>query len=96
MRARVETALAGVIDPEVGLDVLALGLVYGIEVDAGSVRVDLTMTTPACPLSETIVADAERAIRGLVPGRAVEIRLVWDPPWSPERMSERARRMLGW
>jgi len=92
----VERALEGVIDPEVGLDVVALGLVYALEIAEDGMRVDLTMTTAACPLGEQIVAEAERAIRGLLPERPVEVRLVWEPPWTPERISERARTVLGW
>jgi metal-sulfur cluster biosynthetic enzyme len=93
---RVLAALQQVIDPELGLDVVALGLVYGVEVSGPVVRVRLTMTTPACPLGEQIVRDAEMRL-GALPGVAdVRVDLVWDPPWTPERMSAEAKETLGW
>ena len=93
---QVLDALRGVIDPELGLDVVALGLVYGVVAAGGRVRVQLTMTSPACPLGEAIVRDAEQRI-GALPGvEVVRIDLVWDPPWSPALMSPSAREALGW
>jgi metal-sulfur cluster biosynthetic enzyme len=89
-------ALRDVIDPELGLDVVALGLVYAVEGDGPRVRVDLTMTTAACPLGEQLAAEAEERVRA-VPGVCeAEVRLVWDPPWGPERMTAAARAALGW
>ena len=95
-REAVLNALRGVIDPELGLDVVSLGLVYGVEVaPGGSVRVDLTMTTPACPLSEDIIEQAY-AVLAEVPGcEAPDVQLVWEPPWTPDRMSDEARQHLG-
>lgn len=92
----VTDALREVIDPEIGLDVVELGLVYGVDVDAGRVHVRMTMTTPACPLGEQIVGDAEEVIQRLAGARSVEVELVWDPPWTPQRMSANAREALGW
>lgn len=95
--ADVLAALKQVDDPEVGINVVDLGLVYGVSIDGDTVRVELTMTTPACPLGDHIVDAAEQAIRSSVPGAGeVAIELVWDPPWAPDRMSEAARRELGW
>jgi metal-sulfur cluster biosynthetic enzyme len=96
MEARAIDALRGVIDPEIGLDVVELGLVYGVDVHGRDVRVRLTMTTPACPLGEEIVRDAEDRLRVIDGVGAVDVELVWDPPWSPERMSPAARKLLGW
>ncbi|MBM3556129.1 MAG: metal-sulfur cluster assembly factor [Alphaproteobacteria bacterium] len=94
---RVRQALRAVIDPEVGIDVVELGLVYGISVAAQAVTVDMTMTSPSCPLGESITDQAVAAIRGVVGESAsVEVRLVWEPPWSPERMTPEARQALGW
>lgn len=91
------TALRSVIDPEVGMNVVDLGLVYGIEIAPARVRVAMTMTTPACPMSAMIAEDAGEAIRDIAPeGADIAIDLVWDPPWSPERMTENARRHFGW
>jgi metal-sulfur cluster biosynthetic enzyme len=98
LRRRALEALEEVIDPELGIDVVALGLVYEVAVDSAtaSVRVALTMTTAACPLGEQIVRDAESRVRALEGVRDVAVRLVWEPPWSPERMSPKARELLGW
>ena len=92
----IRDALREVIDPELGIDIVDLGLVYGIEVAGNDVRVALTRTTPSCPLGELISDEAEAAIRARVPGvDACQIDLVWEPPWSPDRMSEAALRLLG-
>ncbi len=93
----VRDALYTVIDPEVGMNIVDLGLVYGVEVSANKLHVDLTMTTPACPMGEMILDDAQQALGALVPdGVEIELNLVWDPPWSPDKMSEYARDHFGW
>lgn len=93
----VRAALRGVIDPEVGLNVVDLGLVYGIEIAPNRVCVSMTMTTPACPMGSMITEDAREAIRDIAPEAAeVDVQLVWDPPWSPALMSEHARQRFGW
>ena len=93
-------ALREVVDPELGVNVVDLGLVYGVGLDEkelGTVHVAMTLTTPGCPLHGSIAAAAERSVKLLVPGvRRVEVRLVFDPPWSPERITETARKELGW
>ena len=93
----VKQALRTVEDPEAGMSVLDLGLVYAISLEAGKVVVDMTMTSPACPASDYIVDEAAAAIRAVAPeGTDVEVRLVWEPPWTPERMSEEAQKRFGW
>jgi metal-sulfur cluster biosynthetic enzyme len=93
----IRAALRSVIDPEVGLNVVDLGLVYGIEIAPDRVRVAMTMTTPACPMGAMITEDAREAIRDIAPeGADIAVDLVWDPPWSPERMTENAKRHFGW
>lgn len=93
----VKAALKSVEDPEAGMSVLDLGLVYGIELQAGKVRVDMTMTSPACPAADYIVDEAAAAIRAIAPeGTDVDVRLVWEPPWTPERMSAEAKERFGW
>jgi len=96
LRARVEAALREVIDPELGLNVVDLGLVYRIEVQGAAVEVDLTMTTAACPLGEQIQLDAQQRVAAVPGVERAEVRLVWDPPWRPERMLPAARARLGW
>lgn len=96
VRARALDALAEVVDPEIGLDIVSLGLVYGVDVDAGRIAVRLTMTTPACPLGEHIAREAERKLRSLAGVVEATVELVWDPPWTAERMTPEARQALGW
>jgi metal-sulfur cluster biosynthetic enzyme len=93
----VRAALRNVDDPEVGMNIVDLGLVYGVVLSTEGVHIDLTMTSPACPLGDVVIDDAVRAVLAVAPaGMNVDVDLVWDPPWSPNRMSERARRELGW
>jgi metal-sulfur cluster biosynthetic enzyme len=96
LRLEVIAALGDVIDPELGIDIVDLGLVYGVDVDDAGVHVRLTMTTAACPLGEQLVADVEDRLRATGHVDAVDVEVVWEPPWGPERMSEAARRALGW
>lgn len=96
LRDAALTELRGVIDPEVGINVVDLGLVYGVDVEGGKVRVRMTMTSPTCPLGEQIATDARARVLALPGVAEVEVELVWDPPWSPERLAPPARQALGW
>jgi metal-sulfur cluster biosynthetic enzyme len=89
--------LSTVIDPEIGIDIVNLGLVYGVAVDLKQKKatVKITMTTPACPLMGVILMDVEHALEKVESVEKVTVELVWDPPWTQERMSEKAKRMLG-
>ena len=79
------------------MNIVELGLVYGVEVAPGEVLVDLTMTTAACPMADLILEQAHDAVVAAVPeGTRVEVRLVWDPPWTPDRMTGIAREHFGW
>jgi metal-sulfur cluster biosynthetic enzyme len=90
-------ALRNVIDPEIGINIVDLGLVYEAEIRAGHVHVVMTMTTAACPLGESIAEEAQKTIRERVPGvTTVSVDLVWEPPWQPSMMSAAARERLGW
>ncbi|HUJ86022.1 MAG TPA: metal-sulfur cluster assembly factor [Burkholderiales bacterium] len=90
-------ALRTVSDPEVGENVVDLGLVYRIDCASGRVRVEMTMTSPGCPMSGAIAAQAEDAIRNACADvREVKVDIVFDPPWTPERMSEQVRQRFGW
>lgn len=90
-------ALERVMDPEVPFSVVDLGLVYGVEVDAGgAVRVYLTLTTRGCPLVHRITKDAEEAIRTATGAPSVSVQVVWDPPWNPGMASETVQRHFGW
>jgi metal-sulfur cluster biosynthetic enzyme len=95
--AQVWEALRAVLDPEIGVNVVDLGLVYSVEASGNDVRVAMTMTTQACPLHAYIAEAAEAAIRQLAPeAGTVRIDMVWDPPWSPAMMSDAAKQQLGW
>ncbi len=97
----VRTALKNVVDPEIGLDIVNLGLVYGVDVqDAGKrVIIDMTLTTPACPAGPQIIDSARRevlALQDVYTGlEDVNINLVWSPFWNPSMMTEEARDELG-
>ena len=93
----VRDALATVIDPEAGMSIVDLGLVYRVEVDATGVTVDMTMTTPACPVADMLVAQAQEAIAVVAPpGTPIDVRLVWDPIWNPSMMTGVAKDHFGW
>ncbi|MGH3204163.1 MAG: metal-sulfur cluster assembly factor [Streptosporangiaceae bacterium] len=89
-------ALAGVYDPELYLDVVSLGLVYDVRVDDGILTVEMTMTTPGCPVSESLPEEAKAAVRQAAgAGLPVDVRVVWDPPWDPSMMDDTAASALG-
>ncbi len=91
---QVIQALYQVYDPELGINVVDLGLIYGVTVADAAVEVTMTMTTPGCPMHEAITEGAETAV-SRVPGvREARINVVWFPPWDPSKMSEAARREL--
>ncbi len=93
----VMQALSGVEDPEAGMSIVDLGLVYSVHSEPGCVRVRMTMTSPACPAAPYLVDEATAAVRALAPdGTDVQVELVWDPPWTPERMSAEAQQRFGW
>ena len=95
----IREALRAVDDPEVGMNIVDLGLVYGIDIAPHRIRIELTMTTPASPMGDLITDDVHRAVGALLPDRAawnVDVELVWEPAWTPALMSEQARRAFGW
>jgi len=90
-------ALRVVLDPELGIDIVSLGLVYGATRDGARAHVVMTMTSPACPLGEVLIEDAKAAVTSLVPGvREAAVELVFEPRWTPERMTPEAREQLGY
>jgi metal-sulfur cluster biosynthetic enzyme len=93
----VRDALRNVIDPEAGMNIVDLGLVYGVETTEQGVRIEMTMTSAACPMADMIVDDVYAAVEAAVPrGTPVDVEMVWDPPWTPDRMSDFAREHFGW
>lgn len=89
-------ALRDIFDPEIPVNIYDLGLIYGVDVaDDGGVVVTMTLTTPHCPVAESMPGEVELRV-GSVPGvRDAEVNLVWDPPWDPAKMSDEARLELG-
>lgn len=88
--------LADVIDPELGVDIVNLGLVYGVEIGTGAVVVRMTLTTPGCPLHAYLDDEVNRCLAQLPGAPRVLVDLVWEPRWGPQMMTDEAKRMLGW
>ena len=96
MNNEILGALKAVIDPELGINIVDLGLVYHAERNATGIDIALTMTTPACPLGEMMSEEIKLVLRDRFPDVSeVRVDIVWDPPWSPDLMSEESRRQLG-
>jgi len=95
-KENVIKALKKVYDPEIPVNIVDLGLIYGIEIKDNSVNIKMTMTAPGCPLGFLLVDMVKEAVKEEIPSvKEVNVKLVWDPPWTPERMSEEAKRLLG-
>jgi metal-sulfur cluster biosynthetic enzyme len=92
---QVRLALRKVKDPELNLNIIDLGLVYGIRVDGTRVAIDMTLTSPACPAGPQIMADAERAVKAMPGVAEVAVNLVWTPFWSPDLIEPRVRAYMG-
>jgi metal-sulfur cluster biosynthetic enzyme len=91
----IRSAMKTVEDPELGVNVVDLGLLYGISIDEGGhVVLDMTLTSMGCPLTEQILGDARAALEPLDGVTGVDVNWVWDPPWSPESMTEEGRFMM--
>jgi len=88
-------ALRQVKDPELDLNIIDLGLVYGIDVEDGDVRVTMTLTSPGCPAGPMITNDAYRVLRALEGVKDVNIDIVWEPYWTPERIDPKVRALMG-
>jgi len=93
--ADVMDALSNVIDPELGLDFVELGLIYGVEIEDGNVHVTFTLTTAGCPIGPQVSEQIEEFVGELEGVKTVEPEMVFVPPWSPENMSEDAKFALG-
>ena len=92
---QVKLALRRVKDPDLQLNIIDLGLVYGIAVDGTTVKVDMTLTSPACPSGPELMTNAENEVKSLPGVEKVEVNLVWAPFWTPEKMEPRVRAYLG-
>lgn len=96
LEERIIEAISTVFDPEIPVNIYELGLIYNIGIDpAANVAVDMTLTSPACPVAESLPGDVAGAVRKVSGVGEVKVELVWDPPWTPDRMTEAARLELG-
>jgi len=82
-------------DPEIPVSVVDLGLIYGIKIENGKVKVKMTLTNPFCPMSYRIIEDVKEKIRKVKGVKDVEVEITFDPPWNPNMMSKKARKLLG-
>ncbi|HEU5296857.1 MAG TPA: metal-sulfur cluster assembly factor [Burkholderiaceae bacterium] len=97
LRQPIERALRSVVDPEVAMTIVDVGLVYGVTVTDECLHVLLTMTSAACPVTDLIVDEVGSELdRVAPPGMRVDVELVWEPAWGPERMSPQAKAFMGW
>ena len=92
----IEEALTNVIDPELGLDFVELGLIYGVEVDSDHVHVTFTLTSPGCPIGPQVAEQIDEFVGELEGVESVDSSMVFQPPWTPDRMSEDAKFALGY
>lgn len=97
LRQPILAALHRVVDPEVAMTIVDVGLVYGVTVTSDRLHVLLTMTSAACPVIDVIVDDVESELDRVVPADiTVDVELVWEPPWTTDRLSARGKAFMGW
>jgi metal-sulfur cluster biosynthetic enzyme len=94
-KERVLEVLKNVIDPEIGINIVDLGFIYGVDIKGKKIHVNMTLTTPGCPMHSMFVHEVENALKAAFDGVDVEVEMVFDPPWTPERMSKDAKKKLG-
>ncbi len=96
LRERIIAALHRIHDPEIPMNIYDLGLIYGVDVSpTGDVRVRMTLTSPGCPLADFFPQSVQEMLQGIPGVASVDLEMVWDPPWTPQRMSQFAKRELG-
>jgi len=96
LEQKIKTALKQVKDPELGINVVDLGLIYDLKFEIDQATVVMTMTSPSCPMNAFLSDSVKKRILKEIPEiNSVEVEIVWDPPWNPQRMSIEARRILG-
>lgn len=97
LRQPITAALRRVVDPEVALNIVDVGLVYGVTVAQDVLHARVTMTSAACPVTDVLIEEIEAELdHAMPPGLKIHVELVWEPPWTTDRLSENARRLMGW
>ncbi|MCL6570782.1 MAG: metal-sulfur cluster assembly factor [Bacillus sp. (in: Bacteria)] len=96
LKEKIVEALKDVLDPELNINVVDLGLIYDVEVtEAADVIITMSLTTPGCPLHDSITSGVRYCVEGLEETKKVEVNLVWEPAWSPEKMTPEGLKLLG-
>lgn len=96
MESQIWNILKFVMDPEVEVNIVDLGLIYKVVYDGGSlIDIEMTLSTPACPIGDAIMLNVKEAIKAKLPGLEVNVELVFDPPWTPEMVSDEGKKILG-
>ncbi|MGC8515588.1 MAG: metal-sulfur cluster assembly factor [Thermoplasmata archaeon] len=93
-KEEILNALQSVSDPEIGMDIVNLGLVYEVQINDDKVYIKMTMTAPTCPVTPWILAEAQRVVENLQGVDAADVELVWEPPWNPSLMTDYAKEQL--
>jgi metal-sulfur cluster biosynthetic enzyme len=88
-------ALKHIYDPEVGINIVDMGLIYGLEIEDSKVNITMTLTSPGCPAGPQILSQVDSSLKALEGVEDVDIQVVWSPPWTPDMLSEEARDQLG-
>ncbi|MCA2004490.1 MAG: metal-sulfur cluster assembly factor [Ignavibacterium sp.] len=94
-KENITDLLRTVIDPEIGINIIDLGLVYDINIDDKQIDISMTLTTPGCPMHSSITNWVKRIIEMTIPESSVDVNLVWEPKWTPDKMSDDAKLQLG-
>lgn len=90
----VRAMLMDVFDPEMGVSIVDLGLIYKIDISSDKIDIDLTLTNPSCPKADELISDIKKVLLGLSGINEVNVKLVWSPPWKPEMMSDEAKEIV--
>ena len=94
-KEKITEELKSVTDPEMHVNIVDLGLLYDVKIDGGMVAVIMTLTSPACPVGPLILEAIEETVKGMQGVKGVNVEIVWDPPWGPDKMSDEAKMELG-
>jgi len=94
-KEKILEVLSQVYDPEIPIDIVNLGLVYDVQIDDSTVNLKMTMTSPGCPSAREIILESQTLVSEIEGVKEANVEIVWDPPWSPEKMSEEARISMG-